>query len=470
VIAQHGHKHDQGGTPSFYIHYGHIVLRLQSGAILSQEAPFGKYQAFPIMASGGGGTLKNVLGVKCVLCGTEYDVDEVEYVCPKHGNEGILDVVYDYTYIKKHMSRTTLAHNRDFSIRRYTDVLPIANPGLLPPLQIGWTPLYYALRLGRQLGLTNLYIKDDGRNPTASFKDRASAIGIVKARERGRDIITAASTGNAASSLSGLAASVGINTYIFVPERAPQAKVAQLLVFGSNVVMVRGTYDQAFDLCLEASATYGWYSRNTAYNPYLSEGKKTASLEICEQLAWQAPDKIFVAVGDGCIIGGLWKGLKDLHALGLIDRLPQLIGVQAEGSAVLFKAWQEGTETITPIVPDTIADSISVGIPRDAIKALRAVRESGGQFVAVSDDEILDAMRVLARGAGVFGEPAGVTGFAGLRHLLQQSQEKADERIVVLVTGNGLKDVQSAIQAAGKPYIIEPNMAALRELMAVLGQ
>jgi threonine synthase len=422
------------------------------------------------MASEGGGTVKHVLGLKCVLCGAEYGIDEVEYVCPKHGNEGILDVVYDYASIRKRMSRTTLLHNHDYSIRRYADLLPVANPGLIPPLQIGWTPLYYAERLGRQLGLTSLYIKDDGRNPTASFKDRASAIGIVKARERGRTIMTAASTGNAASSLSGLAASVGITTYIFVPERAPQAKVAQLLVFGSNVVMVRGTYDQAFDLCLEASAAYGWYSRNTAYNPYLSEGKKTASLEICEQLAWRAPDKIFVSVGDGCIIGGLWKGLRDLHELGLIDRLPQLIGVQAEGSAVLVKAWQEGTETITPIVPDTIADSISVGIPRDAIKALRAVRQSGGQFVAVSDEEILDAMRVLARGAGVFGEPAGVTGFAGLRKLLQQGKVSRDERIVVLVTGNGLKDVQSAIQAAGKPYIIEPSMAALRELMGHLGQ
>jgi threonine synthase len=260
-----------------------------------------------------------------------------------------------------------------------------------------------------------------------------------------------------------------MTTYIFVPERAPQAKVAQLLVFGSHVIMVRGTYDQAFDLCLEASATYGWYSRNTAYNPFLSEGKKTASLEICEQLGWQAPDKVFVSVGDGCIVGGLGKGLRDLYALGLIDRIPQLIGVQAEGSAVLHRAWREGTESITPTVPDTLADSISVGIPRDAIKALRAVRDSGGQFVTVSDEEILDAMRVLARSAGVFGEPAGVTGFAGLRKLLQEGRIGPDERIVVLVTGNGLKDVQSAIQAAGKPYLIEPTMPALRELMARLG-
>lgn len=412
--------------------------------------------------------MKHVLGFKCVLCGAEYDIGQVEYVCPKHGNEGVLDVVYDYGFIRRHLSKEGLANNRDYSIWRYANLLPIANRELAPPLQVGWTPLYHAQRLGAQMGLTQLYVKDDGRNPSASFKDRASAVGIVKAREFGKDIITAASTGNAASSLACLAASVGLTTYIFVPERAPQAKVAQLLIFGANVIMVRGTYDQAFDLCLQASAEYGWYSRNTAYNPYLSEGKKTAALEICEQLGWQAPDKIFVAVGDGCIIGGLWKGLRDLHALGCINRLPQLIGVQAEGSAVLVKAWQEGTETITPIVPQTIADSISVGVPRDAVKALRAVRESGGQFVAVSDAEILEAMRILARGSGVFGEPAGVTGFAGLRKLLAQGRVDPHEQIVVLVTGNGLKDVQSAIQAAGKPHVIEPTIDALHKLMLQL--
>lgn len=413
--------------------------------------------------------MKHVLGLKCVLCGAEYAASDVEYVCSKHGNEGILDVIYDYDAIRRQFSKEKLADNHDYSIWRYADLLPIADRQWVPNLQIGWTPLYPVPRLRAQMGLAHLYIKDDGRNPTASFKDRASAVGIVKARERGKSIMTAASTGNAASSLAGLAASVGLTTYIFVPERAPQAKVAQLLIFGANVIMVRGTYDQAFDLCLQASAQYGWYSRNTAYNPYLSEGKKTAALEICEQLAWQSPDKVFVSVGDGCIIGGLWKGFKDLYALGFIERLPQLIGVQAEGSAVLVKAWQEGTETITPIVPNTIADSISVGVPRDAIKALRAVRQSGGQFVAVSDEEILEAMRILGRNAGIFAEPAGATGFAGLRKLLQQGQINPEECIVVLVTGNGLKDVQSAIQAVGKPYVIGPTMEALHQLMISLG-
>ncbi len=410
----------------------------------------------------------HVLGLKCVLCGAEYSVDEVMYVCPKHGDEGILDVVYDYRLIGRRLTREKLAGDRNRSIWRYADLLPISRRELIPPLQVGWTPLYRADRLAAQLGLRHLWVKDDGRNPTASFKDRASAVGVVRARELGREVITGASSGNAAASLAGAAASVGITTYIFVPKTAPQAKIAQLLIFGSHVITVDGTYDQAFDLCLQASAEYGWYNRNTAYNPYLSEGKKTASLEICEQLGWEAPDRIFVAVGDGCIIGGLWKGLRDLQALGFIEKMPRLMGVQAEGSAVLVDAWRKGGEEITPIVPATLADSIAVGIPRDRIKALRAVRETGGEYIAVSDEEILEAMRVLARGAAVFGEPAGVTGFAGLQKMVREGRIAPDERIVVLVTGNGLKDVRSAIQATGQPHLIEPTLDALKRLVETL--
>jgi len=406
-----------------------------------------------------------ILGLKCVLCGAEYEPDEVLYVCPRHGDEGILDVVYDYDLIGTRLTKEELADNHDYSIWRYAPLLPVEEDSPRPPLQIGWTPLYHVERLGEKLGLPHLYLKDDGRNPTASFKDRASAVGVVKALELGYKTITCASTGNAASSLAGLAASVGLNSVIFVPERAPQAKVAQLLIFGARVIMIRGTYDQAFDLCLEATREYPWYSRNTAYNPYLSEGKKTAALELCEQLDWQAPDRIFVSVGDGCIIGGLWKGLKDLLALGFIDRLPRLVGVQAEGSAPLVRAWEEGSEEIVPLVPDTLADSISVGQPRDRVKALRAVRETGGQYVAVSDEEILEAMRLLGREAAVFAEPAGAAGFAGLAKLVARGEIDPEERIVVLVTGNGLKDVDSAIRATGQPELTEPSMAALRRLI-----
>jgi len=379
-------------------------------------------------------------------------------------------VIYDYRRIGRRFTRAGLARNRDYTIWRYKPLLPVRPDSPVPPLTVGWTPLYRADTLAATLGLNQVWIKDDGRQPTASFKDRASAVGLVRAQELGRAVITAASTGNAASSLAGLCASVGQRPIIFVPATAPKAKVAQLLLFGATVLAVQGTYDQAFDLCLAASREYGWYSRNTAYNPYLSEGKKTAALEICEQLGWQAPDRIFTSVGDGCIIGGLWKRLRDLLALGFIERMPRLMGVQAEGSAVLYNAWLAGTEEITPIVPTTLADSISVGIPRDRIKALRAVRQTGGEFVTVSDEEILAAMRALARGMGVFAEPAGATAYAGLVRLAHQGRIRPDERIVVLVTGNGLKDVDSAMQAtATAPIPLEPTVEDLRATVTRLG-
>jgi len=412
--------------------------------------------------------MNHVIGLKCVLCGAEYSPDEALYVCPKHGNEGILDVLYDYDLIAPQLTKEKLAANDERSIWRYKPLLPVRPESPVPPLAVGWTPLYPARRLRERLKLPRLWVKDDGRNPSASFKDRASAVGIVKAQELGRELIAAASTGNAAASLACLSASVGIKNVIFVPESAPQAKIAQLLIFGATVIAVRGSYDQAFDLSLAATRRYGWYSRNTAYNPYLSEGKKTAALEICEQLNWQAPDRIFVSVGDGCIIGGLGKGLRDLLALGLIEKLPRLVGVQAEGSAVLYEAWKRGSEEIRPVPPSTLADSIASEMPRDRIKALRAVRHTKGEFVAVSDQEILDAMRVLGQTTGVFGEPAGVTPLAGLLKMQREGRIDPQERIVVLVTGSGLKDVGSAIEATGGPHIIEPTEKALRQAVSNL--
>ena len=404
--------------------------------------------------------MKQVVCLRCMICGREYDPQEVAYTCSSCGPGGILDVIYEYHRIARRFSKAKLSANRDFSIWRYLDLLPLRPQTPRPPLKVGWTPLYSSERLGRDLGCPHLFIKDDGRNPTASFKDRASALGVAKAVELGHRVITCASTGNAASSLAGIAASVGLHTIIFVPHNAPKAKVAQLLIYGAQVFSVQGTYDEAFDLCLEASREFGWYSRNTAYNPFLSEGKKTAALEICEQLGWKVPDMVFVSVGDGCIIGGLWKGFHDLLQLGFIDRQPRLVGVQAEGCQPLKRALEEG-RPVKMVSPRTIADSIAVGHPRDALKALRAVRESGGFMVAVSDGEILEAMGLLARETGVFGEPAGVAGFAGLCKALADGMVKAHERVVVVVTGSGLKDVDSALQAAAKPTEIEPTLAAV---------
>ncbi len=414
--------------------------------------------------------MKHVTCLKCTICGAEYQPDEVDYVCPHHGDEGILDVQYDYEYIARQISPDTLHHNLNRTIWRYKPLLPVNPDSPVPPLAVGWTPLYPAPRLAAELGLRQLWVKDDGRQPTASFKDRASAIAVVKAQEKGAEIITTASTGNAAAALSGLSASVGQKNVIFVPESAPEAKIAQLLTFGSTVMLVKGTYDDAFELCLVAAKEYGWYNRNTGYNPYMSEGKKTASFEICEQLNWQAPDRIFVSVGDGCIIGGLHKGLKDLLALGWIDKMPKLMGVQAAGSDYMYQAWHNGEDVLTkpPIAANTVADSISAGLPRDRIKALAAVTETDGAYVRVSDEEILRAIPALARGSGVFAEPAGATAFAGLVKAVNDRLVSPDERVVVLNTGNGLKDVVSAMKAVDavgtKPYRVEPNLEALKAI------
>ena len=397
------------------------------------------------------------------------------YVCPKHGDGGILDTIFDYKQIGAKTSPRQISESRDFSIWRYADLLPLNDATKsAPPLQVGWTPLYHAQRLGAELGLGNLYLKDDGRNPTASFKDRASAVVVAKARELGVEIITTASTGNAGAALAGLAAAAKMPAVIFVPETAPQAKIAQLLIFGSRVMLVKGNYDQAFDLCLAASKEFGWYCRNTAYNPYTVEGKKTASFEICEQLAqvetlhatslrqWKAPDRIFVSVGDGNIISGLWKGLRDLAALGWIDKMPKLMGIQAEGSAACYNAWKAGTEKITPVNAVTVADSISADIPRDGVRAVRAVRETGGAYLTVTDDEILAAIPVLARRAAVFSEPAGAAAYAGLVKAVRAGMVKSDETVVCLITGNGLKDIKSAMQVAGEGTVIEPTLEAVR--------
>ncbi len=424
--------------------------------------------------------MDHVLGLKCLVCEAEYDTGEVMYVCPRHGDEGILDVQYDYAKIGERISPRLLKRERARSVWRYTPLLPIM-PQTLAALQepqdrlpnhplfsVGWTPLYSSPKLAQRVGVSKVYVKNDGLMPSASFKDRASSIAILKALELGREVIAGASTGNAASSLATLSASLGIRNIIFVPAAAPQAKIAQLLVYGAQVLAVNGTYDQAFDLCLEACKKYGWYNRNTAYNPYMTEGKKTAAFEICEQLDWQVPDRVFVGVGDGCIIGGLHKGFKDMLALGWIERLPRLMGVQAAGSAALHAAWAANAAPLDmqPIQAHTIADSISAGLPRDRIKAMRAVVETEGAFITVSDEEILAAMPILARDAGVFAEPAGAAPFAGLVKAASMRMLEAHERVALVATGNGLKDVASAAQAVGQATIIEPELKAVEAVLA----
>jgi len=413
--------------------------------------------------------MSHVVALRCALCGTQYDPGQVEYVCPSCGNDGILDVEYDYEQVARDLTREALASNEDRSIWRYLPLLPVDPAALRPSLSIGWTPLYHAVLLGEHLGMPNLYIKDDGRNPTASLKDRASAVAACRAASAGSSLVATASTGNAASSLAGLCASMGQPCLIFVPAAAPLAKIAQLLVYGAKVLAVQGTYDDAFDLCVDACNEHGWYCRNTGYNPYMAEGKKTVALEICEQFNFDPPDWIVVSAGDGCITDGVGKGIYDLFQLGLIPKMPRIASIQSDGSAALFNAWKAGTEQIEPVSAHTVADSISVNKPRAGIKALRAVRRSDGVMAAVSDDAILEAGRLLGRMAGVFAEPAGSAPLAGLIELKRRGIVKAQDRVAVVVSGNGLKDAAGASRGAGHPISVEADGSNLAEVLSQAG-
>ncbi|MDD6642810.1 MAG: threonine synthase [Firmicutes bacterium] len=409
--------------------------------------------------------MKNVKCGRCVKCGREYEAVPNLTNCECGG---ILDIIYDYDYIKTTLTKEKLAARDDRSMWRYRELLPVEETTPNTPLRVGWSPLYEADRLAKELGIAKLWVKDDGQNPTASLKDRASAMAVAKAQEAGAKVIACSSTGNAASSLAGNAAAAGLKTYIFVPSRAPKGKVAQLMTFGATVVSVQGSYEDTFELSKQAIDKWGWYNRNAAINPYLSEGKKTVGLEIMEQLNWEVPDYIAISVGDGCTIAGLWKGLKDLYAIGFIDKLPRLISAQAEGCCPLNRAIANN-EDWYPMEENTLADSIAVGVPRNADKALMAIRESNGIVVNVSDEEIMAAQKLLGRTCGVFGEPAGVTGTAGIKKLCEQGKLPKDAKIVSVVTGNGLKDVANAIKACGEPISIPSDMDLLLKAFAEKG-
>lgn len=356
---------------------------------------------------------------------------------------------------------------------RYLPLLPVAEPdiGETPIKSVGWTPVYSPPRLKNELNLESFWIKDEGKNPTASFKDRASAIVVARAREVGAEVVVTASTGNAGAALAGMSAAVGQKAVIFAPKNAPPAKVAQLLVYGAQVILVEGNYDQAFDLSVQAAQEFGWYCRNTGFNPYTLEGKKTAAFEVWEQLGsrlniHQNPLCVFVSVGDGNIISGLHKGFKDLFALGWIEQMPRLFGVQSERSAAVATAYFANTEIIEPVHATTLADSISVDLPRDGVRAVRAARETNGAYLTVSDEEIIQGIGELGI-HGIFTEPAGSTAFMGLKKALHTGLIQRDDPVVVINTGNGLKDIQSAMKAVKAAPVIEPDLAILKKFLKI---
>ncbi len=422
--------------------------------------------------------MNKFVGYRCSLCKEEYLPGQVTYTCPKDG--GNLDVVMDYEAIRAKYQPEDLLSRTDFSLWRYLPLLPVSEyPGGGTPLHtVGWTPVFTLSRLGEQLGLKNVWLKDESGNPTASFKDRASAIVVARAHEIQAEVVITASTGNAGAALAGMAAAVGQKAVILAPKTAPPAKVAQLLIFGAKVILVDGSYDDAFDLTIEAAKEFNWYCRNTGYNPFTLEGKKTAAFEIWEwwrtlgkeskktvgEAGAQPPLTVFVSVGDGNIISGIHKGFKELVELGWLERVPRIIGVQADGSASIANAFRAGNEEIIPIAADTIADSISVDLPRDGVRAVRAARETGGTYITVSDADIIKAIAELGK-VGVFAEPAGATAYAGLVSAVADGVVREDEPILVLNTGSGLKDVKAAMKAAPEAPVVKPTLEALKRVL-----
>ena len=396
-------------------------------------------------------------GRQCVRCQKHFAPSSAAWTCDSCG--GNLDVLYDYDEIRsKFRPRDVLGEGA--SLWRFAPLLPFHdNP---PPLAVGGTPLHALSTLGRRYGCPNLFAKDDSRNPTGSLKDRASAMAVVHAAFVKRSVLACASTGNAASALAGMCASAGRQSVIFVPEATPSGKLAQILAFGAYLIRVKGTYDDAFDLAEQASAKFSWYNRNTGTNPYLAEGKKTVAFEIAEQLGWRAPDWVVVPVGDGNIIGSVFKGFDELTRIGWTEHMPRLVAVQADGSSAIADALA-GDGVVRPASGRTVADGIAVGMPRDPDKALRAIRSSNGLALKLPDEALLDAQRLLARSTGLFVEPAAAASFAGFIRLVEEGRLREQDTVVLLLTGSGLKAPQSILDRVPLPPAEPPQLEAVSE-------
>jgi len=402
---------------------------------------------------------------RCIECGETYREDPALMVCPECGgrqeaggtSRGVLEVVLESL-------PATWPHFRASDPEFLEAFLPIGDIRAIPNIQVGETPLLEAPRLRREIGMHRLFLKDDTRNPSGSTKDRASLLVVTKAVEYGLETVATASTGNAATALAAVAAAAGVRAVVFVPDTSPPAKLIQMLSYGATVVPVEGTYDQAFDLCLEACDHFGWYNRSTAFNPFTIEGKKTAALEIAADLSLESPDAVLVPTGDGVILAGLAKGFRDLETAGLLDRRPRLIAVQPEGSAAIATALRNDVNAVTPARGATsVADSLKVEMPRNAIGCLAEVRASDGAGIVVPDSAILSSIPKLAKLTGVFAEPAGAAALAGLEAALEEKLVDPDERVVLMVTGTGLKDVAAAARTVPMPKAIEPTLEAVDE-------
>jgi len=412
----------------------------------------------------------NMIAYRCFACSETQEANYDGFLCPVCG--GNLDIRYDYETVAKTVNDSFFKGSQDLS--RFAALLPLKQPRSPFPLRVGSTPLYPARRLAESIGMSKLYLKDDSLNPSASLKDRASAVVIERALDIGAKVVSVASTGNAGSSLACVAAAAGLEAVVFVPAGAPVAKLTQMLAFGARVLTVRGNYDDAYDLCLAASVEFDWFNRSTGYNAFTREGKKTCAYEIWQDLGGQVPDRVVVSSGDGNILSAIWKGWCDLKAIGLIQRLPKIDCVQSEASAAISDTVRQircdnesavnwSTLAVHNVTATTIADSISVDRPRDGLAAVKAIIQSGGEAVTVSDREILAAIPEVAQTTGVFPEPAAAAPWAGLKQMIRKKRIGNDETVVCIVSGSGLKDIANVQTVVAEPELIEASLKAVRD-------
>ena len=407
-----------------------------------------------------------VINLKCRECGQDYPISPV-HVCETCF--GPLEVTYDYAKIRAVLTRSVI-EKRPHNLWRYRELLPVDSEPQIGP-HSGFTPLMKMTRLGKELGLKNLYIKDDTVNhPTLSYKDRVVSVAISKALEFGFKTVSCASTGNLATAVAAHAARAGLNCYIFMPEGVESGKIVGSSIYGAQVITIRGNYDDVNRLCSEIADKYGWAFVNINLRPYYTEGAKTFGFEVAEQLGWRLPDHIVVPTAGGTILPKVAKAFKELKEVGLVKGGDfKIHSAQASGSAPVIHALHKGTDLITPVKPDTIAKSIAIGNPADGFYVLRAVRESGGWGDSASDAEIIDAIKLLARTEGIFAEPAGGTTLAVTLKLLKQGRIKPDEIVVVSITGNGYKTLEAVANAIQQPAIIEARLKDFDALFERLG-
>jgi threonine synthase len=408
-----------------------------------------------------------ITALKCRECGQDYPVEPL-HVCETCF--GPLEVVYDYGRIRGALSRKVI-EGRAKNLWRYRELLPVDGEPDVGPCS-GFTPLVHARRLGAEIGVKQLYIKDDTVNhPTLSYKDRVVSVAITKAREFGFTTVSCASTGNLATAVASHAARAGLQCYIFMPEGVESGKIVGSAIYGAKVITIRGNYDDVNRLCSEIADKYGWAFVNINLRPYYTEGAKTFGFEVAEQLGWKLPDSIVIPTAGGTILPKVAKAFKELKEVGLIDGgNPKIHSAQASGSAPVIHALHKGVDLITPVKPNTIAKSIAIGNPADGYYVLGAVRESGGWGDMATDEEIVDAIKLLARTEGIFAEPAGGTTLAVTLKLLAQGRIRPDETVVVSITGNGYKTLEAVSGAVEQPFVIDARLAEFDALFERLGE